>query len=85
MVLTFLNLFSQHTNLKYFLDPEKIDPSRFEGKGPAPYTFAPFGGGTQMCPRMEYACLEIFTFMHNVVTKFKLEKANPDEKIAFNP
>ena len=44
MVLTFLNLFSRHTNLKYFLDPEKIDPLRFEGKGPAPYTFVPFGG-----------------------------------------
>ena len=79
------SIFSTHKNPKYFPDPEKIDPSRFEGKGPASYTFVPFGGGTQMCLRMEYARLEIFTFMHNVVTKFKLEKANPNEKIVFNP
>ncbi|KAM3375292.1 hypothetical protein P3S68_014006 [Capsicum galapagoense] len=32
-------------NPKYFSDPEKFDPSRFEGSGPAPFTFVPFGGG----------------------------------------
>ncbi|KAM1987394.1 hypothetical protein ACFX15_034661 [Malus domestica] len=41
---------SIHKNAAYFPEPFKFDPSRFEGKCPAPYTFVPFGGGPRMCP-----------------------------------
>ncbi|KAK2980813.1 hypothetical protein RJ640_020465 [Escallonia rubra] len=74
-----------HKNANYFPDPEKFDPSRFEGKGPAPYTFIPFGGGPRMCPGNEYARLAILVFMHNVVTTFKWEKLIPDEKVLHKP
>ncbi|KAF6154121.1 hypothetical protein GIB67_014167 [Kingdonia uniflora] len=37
---------STHKNPQYFPDPEKFNPSSFEGEGPTPYTFVPFGGGT---------------------------------------
>lgn len=76
---------STHKNPKYFPDPENFDPSRFEGKGPAPYSFVPFGGGPHMCPGKEYARLEILVFIYNVVTRFKLEKVVPNEKITYNP
>ena len=76
---------STHKNPKYFPDPEKFDPSRFEGKGPAPFTFVPFGGGPRMCPGKEYARLEILVFMHNLVKNFKLEKAIHNEKVTFSP
>ena len=72
-----------HKDPKYFIDPETFDPLRFEGKGPAPTTYVPFGGGSRMCPGREYARLEILVFLHNIVTKFKLEKVNPQEKIEF--
>ncbi|KAJ4833694.1 hypothetical protein Tsubulata_043991 [Turnera subulata] len=72
-----------HKNPKYFPEPEKFDPSRFEGKGPAPYTFVPFGGGPRMCPGREYARLEILSFIHNVVTKFKISKVDPNEKVIY--
>ncbi|KAM7515197.1 hypothetical protein LguiA_004780 [Lonicera macranthoides] len=81
---TFWTVHTTHKNPKYFADPEKFDPSRFEGSGPAPYTFVPFGGGPRMCPGKEYARLEILVFMYNVVTKFKLQKSIPDEKIVFH-
>ncbi|KAM1344127.1 hypothetical protein ACFX2F_008249 [Malus domestica] len=46
---------SIHKNAAYFPEPFKFDPSRFEGKCPAPYTFVPFGGGPRMCPAKKYA------------------------------
>ncbi|KAK9266514.1 hypothetical protein L1049_028610 [Liquidambar formosana] len=66
--------YSTHKNPIYFPSPEKFDPSRFEGNGPAPNTFVPFGGGIRMCPGREYARVETLVYMHNLVTKFKWEK-----------
>ncbi|KAI3957155.1 hypothetical protein MKW98_002782 [Papaver atlanticum] len=79
-----------HMSPDYFPDPEKFDPSRFEGDGPAPYTFIPFGGGPSLCPGQEYARLEILVFLHHVVRRYKWDKpmptdVNKEEKIVFKP
>ncbi|PKI76230.1 hypothetical protein CRG98_003341 [Punica granatum] len=48
-----LTVHSTHKYPKYFPNPEKFDPSRYEGSGPAPYSFVHFGGGPRMCLGME--------------------------------
>ncbi|OWM69463.1 beta-amyrin 28-monooxygenase-like [Punica granatum] len=82
---THWNVYSTHLDHRYFPDPEKFDPSRFQGRGPAPFTFVPFGGGPHMCPGKEYARVQILVFMHNLVIKFRWKKAIPDEKIIYKP
>ncbi|MCL7024859.1 hypothetical protein MKW94_022683 [Papaver nudicaule] len=77
--------YSTHKNPDYFPEPENFDPTRFEGKGPAPYTYIPFGGGPRMCPGKEYARLEILVFMYHLVRRYKWEKIYPNEKITVNP
>ncbi|XP_038878724.1 beta-amyrin 28-monooxygenase-like isoform X2 [Benincasa hispida] len=74
-----------HKNEKYFAEPLKFEPRRFEGKGPAPFTYVPFGGGPRMCPGKEYARLEVLVFMHHLVRRFKLQLCIPNEKITANP
>ncbi|KAH9602735.1 hypothetical protein KSS87_020001 [Heliosperma pusillum] len=81
----FWTAYSTNRNPEYFPEPEKFDSSRFDGSGPAPYTFVPFGGGPRICPGKEFAKLEILVFMHNIVKRFKWEKLIPEETIVLDP
>ncbi|KAK9107414.1 hypothetical protein Syun_023425 [Stephania yunnanensis] len=72
---------STNKNPKYFPDPERFDPSRYEGSGPPPYTFVPFGGGARTCPGKEYARTAVLIFLHKVVERFEWDTVFPDEKI----
>ncbi|KAK4492782.1 hypothetical protein RD792_000104 [Penstemon davidsonii] len=76
-----------HKDPSFFQDEMKFDPSRFEGTGPTPFSYVPFGGGPRMCLGKEFARLEILIFLHNVVRKFRWDLKIPagDEKIIYDP
>ncbi|GMH24105.1 hypothetical protein Nepgr_025948 [Nepenthes gracilis] len=76
---------STHSDPSLFPRASEFDASRFEGMGPIPFSYVPFGGGPRMCAGKEYARLEILVFMHNIVKKFKWELLFPDEKIVYDP
>ncbi|KAJ0468018.1 putative cytochrome P450 [Helianthus annuus] len=76
---------STHKDKANFEDPTRFDPSRFEGSGPKPFAFVPFGGGPRMCLGKEFSRLEVLTFLHNIVTNFKWDLLIHDDKIKYNP
>ncbi|XP_076956106.1 beta-amyrin 28-monooxygenase-like [Bidens hawaiensis] len=76
---------STHKDEANFEDVTRFDPSRFEGAGPTPFTYVPFGGGPRMCLGKEFSRLEILAFLHNIVTNFKWDLLIPDEKIEYDP
>ncbi|KAF8042063.1 hypothetical protein BT93_A0609 [Corymbia citriodora subsp. variegata] len=74
-----------HRDPKYHTRTLAFDESRFEGSGPAPYSFVPFGGGPRMCLGLEFARVELLVFLHNLVDGFRWSLVNPDEKIIYDP
>lgn len=76
---------SSHMDPTFFPNPENFDASRFEGAGPTPFSYVPFGGGPRMCLGQEFARLEILVFMHNIVKRFKWELLIPNEKFQYDP
>ncbi|CAI0625604.1 unnamed protein product, partial [Linum tenue] len=67
-----LDVVSIHHDPQVFPDPEKFDPTRFDGQAPLrPYSYLGFGNGPRMCPGINLAKLEICIFIHHLVTKYK--------------
>ncbi|KAA8536199.1 hypothetical protein F0562_028677 [Nyssa sinensis] len=73
-----------HHNPKFFTDPQKFDPSRFE-VAPKPNTFMPFGNGVHACPGNELAKLEMLILIHHLVTKFRWEVVGSQSGIEYGP
>ncbi|KAK2978447.1 hypothetical protein RJ640_023606 [Escallonia rubra] len=64
-------------NPQYHPDPEKFDPTRFDGRGPVPFAFVPFGGGPRIWPGNEYARVAVLVFMHHSGDKVQMGNGDP--------
>ena len=62
-----------HRNPKYFPDPERFDPSRFDvRKQLVPFSYFPFGGGPRHCIGEQFAKMEITMIVADLLRRFDL-------------
>ncbi|CAK9238620.1 unnamed protein product [Sphagnum jensenii] len=74
-----------HLSPQFFPNPERFDPSRFEGIGPQPFTYLPFGSRPRMCPGSEFARTEMLVFLHHLVLNYEWSMIDPHEQMTMNP
>jgi cytochrome P450 family 26 subfamily A len=74
-----------HLSPQFFPNPKRFDPSRFEGIGPQPFTYLPFGGGPRMCPGSEFARIEMLVFLHHLVLNYEWSMIDPHEQMTMSP
>ncbi|AQK48952.1 taxane 10-beta-hydroxylase [Zea mays] len=75
-----------HMDPRFFAEPTKFDPSRFEKRSSIPpYSFLPFGGGPRMCPGTEFSRVETMVAMHYLVTRFRWKLRFEDEAYNKDP
>lgn len=75
MYITF-PIYAMHNDPKYFPDPDKFDPERFNDDNKhniTPYTYMPFGIGPRICLGDRFAVMMIKTILANLIANFVLK------------
>uniref|UniRef100_A0A1B0CWX6 Cytochrome n=1 Tax=Lutzomyia longipalpis TaxID=7200 RepID=A0A1B0CWX6_LUTLO len=78
--VVWIPVYSFHWDPKYFPNPEKFDPERFNDENKHlinPYSYIPFGVGPRNCIGSRFALMELKSILYYLVLNFKLE---PTEK-----
>ncbi|KAK1264844.1 hypothetical protein QJS04_geneDACA017012 [Acorus gramineus] len=76
-----------HMDKNIFPDPERFDPTRFEGSSKSfpPFSYIPFGGGPHSCPGNEFARVEVLLIVHHLIVNYQWSEMVPDEPITRDP
>ncbi|HEY1884310.1 MAG TPA: cytochrome P450 [Candidatus Cybelea sp.] len=68
-----------HRRPEYFEDPERLEPDRWAGEEPAPFSYVPFGGGARRCIGEEFARGEMRIVLEPLLRKFRFTFAGSSE------
>ncbi|KAK4484041.1 hypothetical protein RD792_011256 [Penstemon davidsonii] len=77
-------VYTREINYDPFLYPEplKFDPWRWMDKSLETHNYCLlFGGGSRLCPGKELGIINISTFLHYLVTRYRWEEIGGDQKI----
>ena len=83
----FMSQWANHRDPRYFADPEKFIPERWEdglAKRLPKYAYYPFGGGPRVCIGNTFALMEAAILLATVGQRYKFTLAE-DAVIDFNP
>lgn len=72
-------VYSIHHDEKYYPDPEKFDPERFNKQNVAdrdPYTFLPFGAGPRICIGMRFGLAQARSGLITLLSKFRFSRCD---------
>jgi cytochrome P450 len=70
-----------HRDPRYFDDPLRFDPSRWEGdlaRRLPRFAYFPFGGGPRQCIGSTFSMIEAVLILAAVVRRFRLEPSGPE-------
>ncbi|HSP14407.1 MAG TPA: cytochrome P450 [Thermoanaerobaculia bacterium] len=72
-----------HRDPRWFRDPERFDPSRWDGdfaKSIPPFAYLPFGGGPRRCIGNSFATMEAILLLAQIARRFRLRLAD-DQRV----
>lgn len=80
-------IYGAHRNTAHWSDPERFDPSRFEGdkrKSAHSYSYIPFGGGARYCVGKNMALMQMLMITAAIVRRYDFE-LEADEPVQMRP
>nr|UEN71139.1 cytochrome P450 4AV17 [Meteorus pulchricornis] len=87
-MICWMPIYALHHDPKYFPNPDKFDPERFNDDNKlniAPYTFMPFGVGPRKCIGERFATMETKIILAHLLQKFIIKPTDKStEKIEFD-
>lgn len=82
--LILINPYVLHHDSRWWPEPEKFNPARFEGDWKAhipAYAYMPFGGGPRVCIGSHMAEMEAAIMLSTIVKQFAIGLQSPDQTV----